>query len=307
MFVCRNSDSANLIEREGVAFEDLGSLQRFHVRAAAVVGERFTAERLGAGPILLCVRTQQTQAVAKRLGDLGLRCPVAVVQNGLIGQRMIEAVHPTVLGAVYRQTCTRRSPNSVVTAGAGRMIIGGSDPSGKHAAVTLAKQLAGAGYDVGVSDEIEHDKWLKLCINLMSAPNALIRREDHESAAFVEIKTTLLEEALTATRAAGLVVASCDGRDRSLEEEIVFQRGALERGTSRRSLPLYNQVWSALHRGDPVEADGYHRQILELSLAQAVPAPMNAKVLAALERAADRGFPPESYSADEILAFDPNT
>ena len=51
-----------------------------------------------------------------------------------------------------------------------------------------ADELRAAGYDVGISQRIGEDRWLKLCVNLMSAPNALIRREDHATRAFVEIK-----------------------------------------------------------------------------------------------------------------------
>ncbi len=307
LFVCRSDASADQITREGVHFEDLGSNRRFHVSASAIPADEVDAEQIGAGPVLLCVRMQQTQSAASRLSQVARQSPVAVVQNGLTGQALVAAAHPVVVGAVYRQTCTRRSANSAVSLGAGRIVIGGSDQPGKRAASALSKLLECAGYDVGVSDQIERDKWLKLCINLMSAPNALIRRQDHESAAFVEIKSTLLEEARAATQAAGVVVSSCDGRDRSLDEEIAFQRGAVESGVSKRSLPLYNQVWNALQRGDPAEADAYHREILDLSRAHAVAAPMNARILMALELATREGLGPESFSAEEILSINPHS
>ncbi|MFP8880261.1 MAG: 2-dehydropantoate 2-reductase N-terminal domain-containing protein [Myxococcota bacterium] len=307
LFVCRSDGSADRIAREGVHFEDVGSDQRFHVHASAIVADEVAAEHIGTGPVLLCVRTQQTEPAASRLGQVAARSPVAVVQNGLPGQALVAAAHPVVIGAVYRQTCTRRSANSVVSLGAGRIVIGGHDQPGRRAASALSELLERAGYDVGVSDQIEQDKWLKLCINLMSAPNALIRRQDHETTGFVAIKSTLLEEARAATQAAGVVASSCDGRDRSLDEEIAFQRGALEHGVSVRSLPLYNQVWSALKRGEPVEADEYHREILDLSRTHAVAAPMNARILLALERAARGGLGPESFSADEILSLDPHS
>ena len=136
----------------------------------------------------------------------------------------------------------------------------------------------------------------------MSAPNALIRREDHETRAFVETKVRLLEEAEAALAAAGIVARSCDGRDRSLEEEIESQRSSLERGASARRLPLYNQVWAALRHGGPLEADRYYRRILDLARRHGVPTPVNERVLDALERAWKESRGPESLGAAELLA-----
>jgi 2-dehydropantoate 2-reductase len=165
----------------------------------------------------------------------------------------------------------------------------------------LAARLRAAGYDVGISARIAEDRWLKLCVNLMSAPNALVRRSDHTTRAFVEIKARLLEEARAALFAAGIAARSCDGRDRSLLEEIAWHRASLARGESARDLPLYNQVWSALRHGTSLEADAYHRRILRLADEAATPAPVNAKVLDVLLRQAANGAGPESVSAAELL------
>jgi len=165
----------------------------------------------------------------------------------------------------------------------------------------LAGALRAAGYDVGISQRIEQDRWLKLCVNLMSAPNALIRRDDHCTRSFVELKARLLEEARAVLAAAGIEARSCDGRDRSLAEEISYQRRALELGANARPLPLYNQVWSALRHGGPLEADDYHRRILALAAAHQVSAPLNARVLETLERCAREASGPESVRVSEIL------
>ena len=136
----------------------------------------------------------------------------------------------------------------------------------------------------------------------MSAPNALIRREDHSGRNFVEIKARLLEEAKAAVEGAGIVTGSCDGRDRSLDAEIEFQRAALARGDSARPLPIYNQVWAALRHGGPLEADDYHRRILDLAARHGQEAPQNRRILAALERAVRYELGPESMGSDELLA-----
>jgi len=82
----------------------------------------------------------------------------------------------------------------------------------------------------------------------MSTPNALVRRDDHETLVFTEGKARLLEEARDALAAAGIAARSCDGRDRSLDAEIAFQRAALARSVAARRLPLYNSLWQGLAR-----------------------------------------------------------
>ena len=112
----------------------------------------------------------------------------------------------------------------------------------------------------------------------------------------------LLEEGSASIEASGVVARSCDGRDRSLAGEIRSQRESLERGTSARPLPIYNQVWSALKHGGPLEASRYHRRILDLSAERHLAAPQNGRILSALERAMGESLGPESFSADELLA-----
>jgi 2-dehydropantoate 2-reductase len=128
-----------------------------------------------------------------------------------------------------------------------------------------------------------------------------VRRADHATQAFVECKARLLEEARGVLAAAGVAARSCDGRDRSLDEEIRHQRASLAAGTSARALPLYNQVWSSLRAGAPLEADAYHRRVLALARRHGVPAPLNERVLRLLLDARNRRRGPECLSAAELL------
>jgi hypothetical protein len=138
-------------------------------------------------------------------------------------------------------------------------------------------------------------------VNLMSAPNALVRRENHDSHAFVETKARLLEEAREVLAAHRIEARSCDGRDRSLDEEILYQRQSLERGTSIRRFPLFNQVWTSLRSDAPLEANGYHQRILDLAAARGIRTPTNARVLEKLVEAKRDRLGPECLSAVELI------
>src|SRR5690606_21982933 len=124
---------------------------------------------------------------------------------------------------------------------------------------------------------------------------------EHATPAFVACKTRLLEEAAAVLGAAGIRAASCDGRDRSLADEIAWQRGALARGDAARRLPLYNGVWQELRHGLPIEADSYHERVIALGDEHGIETPVNARVLAALRRARAERLGPESVPAVELL------
>jgi 2-dehydropantoate 2-reductase len=301
LFITRRREVADLIESDGVRCEDLLAGETWTTHAAAAVGAGGAPNGIESGPVLFCVRRSDTAAAAAALARAAPKAVVASLQNDVDNEDVLARHFATVIGGVFRQTCTRTAPNAAVTAGAGRIVLGAHPRGTGPEATALATAFRGAGFDVGVSPRIARDLWLKLCINLMSAPNALVRREDHSTRAFVDLKARLLAAAKKAIDAAGIEAASCDGRDRSLAAEIAFQRASFERGTSARPLPLFNQVWSALRYGTPLEADRYHRRMLDLAARHGLSLALNERVLAALERAARDSLGPESMTAAEIL------
>jgi 2-dehydropantoate 2-reductase len=297
--VTRRPEAAHLLAARGLAVEDPAGGARRSFAVAASCDP--TALDPRAGPIFVCTRVDGVAGVARSLA--GRAATLLTFQNDVVAEEAAARFVPRVIGGVWRETTTRVADDRVRVALAlpGRVIVG-LHPSGSHPEVEeVAALLARGGIDVSVSRTIGRDKWLKLCVNLMSTPNALVRRPDHSTPAFVEVKVRLLEEARAVLAAAGIAAAPCDDRDRTLEQEIAFQREALVRGTSARTLPLYNQVWTSLEHGAPLEADAYHRRILALARAHGVPAPINALVLERLLAAARRHAGPESYAAHELL------
>jgi 2-dehydropantoate 2-reductase len=296
--VTRRPEAAQALAERGLLAEDPASGARFGFAVRA------SAELAGAdlaGPVFLCTRCQDVEAVARAL--VGRAAAVVTLQNDVVAEESAARHLPCVIGGVWRETSTRVADDRVRLSldRPGRAIVG-LHPRGRGREVEAAAALLRlAGVDVSISEDIAGDKWLKLCVNLMSAPNALVRRADHATPAFVELKARLLEEARAVLAAAGIRAAPCDGRDRNLDAEIAFQRGSLARGTSARALPLYNQVWTSLRHGAPLEADAYHERILALARRHRVAAPVNALVRERLLDAAQRGLGPECLGAAELL------
>lgn len=283
---------------QGLVAEDASSAETFRVAPAVQTG----LERLE-GPILVCTRRGDVSALADQLATKAGNALVVTFQNDVESEVAAARHLPRVAGGVWRETCTRIADDRVrfLPSRAARAVVGlhpgGSDP----AVDTLAALLRRGDIDVGISDCIADDKWLKLCVNLCSASNALVRREDHATEAFVEGKALLLEEARSVLSAAGIRAASCDGRDRSIDDEILFHRASLAQGSSARPIPLYNEVWSSLSAGTEPEAIGYHERILSLGAEAGLALPTHERALAALRHAVRTGSGPERLAAADLL------
>jgi 2-dehydropantoate 2-reductase len=297
----RRPAAARAIERDGLRLEDpaTGETTRVRVEAAIPLGAPSDPR---AGPVVVCVRSGETADVARRLAEAAPGAVVASAQNDVDNEELLAGHFARVLGLVVRQTCTLRSETHVLASGRGRLVLG-RHPAGLDTAVhDLADRLEAAGFDVGRSPRIGADKWLKLCLNGTSSVNALVRRSDHLGDAFVTLKIRLLEEAGAALAAAGIEAASCDGRDRSIAEEIAALRAALARGTSLRALPLYNACWAALRDpARPLEADRHHRRIVDLAARVGTRAPTHAVLLEAVGHARATGAGPECLGAEALL------
>jgi 2-dehydropantoate 2-reductase len=297
LVVTRRPEAARLLSERGIVAEDPASGARVGcaVRASADLAA------VSGGIVFLATRVDGVAEVARALG--GRAGALVTLQNDVVAEDAAARFAPLVIGGVWRETVTRVADDRVrfLRGRPGRAVVG-LHPRGRHPEVEAAAALLRLGdVDVSVSETIGRDKWLKLCVNLMSTPNALVRRPDHVTSAFVEVKVRLLAEARAALAAAGIEAAPCDGRDRTLDAEIAFQRESLARGTSARALPLYNQVWTSLRRGAPLEADAYHERILALAGAHGVPAPVNALARDRLLDAALRKLGPECCAAEELL------
>lgn len=295
----RRPEAARLLTERGLTVEDpaSGALTSFAVAASAELESIDAA----AGPVLLCTRVDAVAELARAFA--GRATALVTFQNDVVSEEVAARFVPRVIGGVWRETATRVADDRVRCQldRPGRAIVG-LHPQGSHPDVeTVAALLRSGGVEVSISASIGRDKWLKLCVNLMSTPNALVRRPDHTTAEFVEVKVRLLEEARSVLAAAGIDATPCDERDRTLDAEIQVQREALARGTSARQIALYNQVWTSLRHAAPLEADAYHERILALARLHGVPAPVNALVLTRLLDAAQRNLGPECFAARELL------
>ena len=294
--VCtRRPEDAARLERGSIAVEEPETGAAWNARVFAHAGPPIAETDW----IFACVRVPQTEAAAAAIAATSPDARIANVQNGVGGDAVFATRFASVVGAVIRQGCTRIATDRVRAIAPGRIAVGRFPAGVDDEVESLAALLRSAGYDVGVSPRIADDRWLKLCINLMSTPNALVRPSEHDDPAFAMGKARLLEEARDVLRAAGIAARSCDGRDASLDEEIARLRGG--RGGGARRIPIYNSLWQALRRGAPLEADAFHRVVIELGARHGVATPVNARALAAVQRVVAHSLGPESLGTADVL------
>jgi 2-dehydropantoate 2-reductase len=300
--VVRRPEVAAAIEAGGIELRDPATGTHARTRVRTAVGLATARGWLQEAPVLLCTRAAETTGVARTLAAVTPEAYVVSAQNDVDNERELAGHLRQVAGLVVRQTCTRSGLASALASGPGRVVLGRHPQGFDSTLESLAAAFESADFDTGRSHCIAEDKWLKLCVNLTSTANALVRREEHTTPAFVEAKIRVIEEARSVLAAAGIAARSCDGRDRSLETEIEHLRNGLAQGTSARALPLTNAVWAALaHPGRALEADLYHRRILDLAAARGLAAPANARTLEVLLRTAREGRGPESCAANDLL------
>ena len=297
----RRPEVAAKIAHEGLRLIDPATQDQTMARIEPTADLK-TAVAPGTGPVIICVRTGETEELAGKIHAIAPQTRIASAQNDVENEGILARHFQQVAGIVLRQTCTLQDSRTVLATGQGRIVIGDHPDGFGSLSAELADRFEAAGFDVGRSHHISSDKWLKLIYNCLSAVNALIRKADHSQAAFVEIKIRLIQEAQSALALTDLDPRSCDGRDRNIHEEINQLRQALADGTSGRNLPLYNACWVALQDPNrPLEADRYHERIIEMAEQYDLPSPSHRVIRDAVTRARTECTGPECLKASDVL------
>ena len=147
----------------------------------------------------------------------------------------------------------------------------------------MVGDLRGAGFQVAESPRIMEDKALKLLVNLVSGPAALVRLTKKEPA-LAAVQAALLEEAIRVYGSAGVPARAASGVGQSENELLAHFRAG---GADPDTVPgVHNSTWQNLHYGRRrLENDYYHGEIIRLGKEVGVPTPVNERALQVLESA----------------------
>jgi 2-dehydropantoate 2-reductase len=191
--------------RDGLQLDTLQF--REHVKVEAATGAEAVA---GAGIVLVCVKSGDTEAAAKSIAPHVARdATVVSLQNGVDNAaRMRPLVSAEVLAAVVYVGCEMAGPGHVRHTGRGDLVIGGLSAEGERRAAAVAAAFERAGVPCRVSPNVDGELWTKLIINsAYNAASALSRLQYGPMVASPwarELMSQVVDEAVAVARADGV-------------------------------------------------------------------------------------------------------
>jgi 2-dehydropantoate 2-reductase len=156
------------IERDGLRLDRGGRVETIALGASTEL-----AAVAGAGLVLFCVKSTDTEAVARQIAPLvDPGALVLSLQNGVENAPTIaRTVAATVVPAVVYVATAMPEPGLVKHFGRGDLVIGPLDPAGAADAAlasrlqALAELFGSAGVPVTISNDVMAELWSKLMVN----------------------------------------------------------------------------------------------------------------------------------------------
>jgi 2-dehydropantoate 2-reductase len=276
------------IGRDGLVLESGGRKETIPL----VATQNMPAVR-GAGLLLFCVKSTDTDAVARAIApDLSPATVVLSLQNGVDN---VERIHAQLRAQIHTQVRTEAAneifpglvyaaaqmagPGHVRHTGGGGIVIGqlaaSRRPDGEDRTLldAIAALFAGAGVAVRVSDEVEVELWTKLVMNCAyNAISALGGAPYGEMVALADIRTVMRD----AVREVAAVAAAKDIR---LPESIVDAAIKLADG-----MPMQiSSTAQDIRRGRRTEIDHLNGYVVRAGQALGVATPVNRTLYALMK------------------------
>lgn len=276
------------IERDGLRLQWADGREE-QVRVAATTD---LAAVRGAALVLVCVKSPDTDAVARRIAPL--LDPGALVlslQNGVNNAATL-ARHlgrPVVPAVVYVAT-SMPAAGVVRHAGRGELVIGppdaaaAGDPVLQQRLQAVAAQFAAAQVPVRVSPEVMAELWIKLIVNCACNAISAISQQPYgrlgAEPAIRELQRTVVREAVAVAQAEGLAV--------TVERALAAVEGIYTTMPTQRSSTAQD-----LARGKPTEIDHLNGYVVRRGAELGIAVPAN-QALHALVRLMEAGRAPDA-------------
>ncbi|MEV7833666.1 2-dehydropantoate 2-reductase N-terminal domain-containing protein [Streptomyces subrutilus] len=252
--------------------------------------------------LLLAVKTQDAITALDAWGDAEVagggtaaqRLPVLCAQNGVESERLALRRFARVYGVCVWLPSTFLEPGAVSALCAPRTGIlhlgraaGGADATAR----TIAADLAKAGFDAPVVEDVMRWKYAKLLGNLGNAIQATTGPEPDPAKAALLLRA--VREAKAALLAGGIPYAS-DAEQSVARDGKVDQPAGVRGGSS----------WQSLARGTgSVEADYLNGEVCLLGRLHGVPTPVNDVLRHAANIFAREGLPPGAMAIADLTAL----
>ncbi|WP_259374360.1 ketopantoate reductase family protein [Calidifontimicrobium sp. SYSU G02091] len=241
----------------------------------------------GADLVLVCVKSNDTEAVARQIAPhVAADAVVLSLQNGVDNAPAIARhVHATVAPAVVYVATEMPAPGVVVYHGGGRLVVGAPDAAGCDASARALRRaierLADAGVPVEQVADVRPALWMKLLLNCAyNAASALTQAPYERMARLAPVR-----ELQVAVAREVVAVALADGVALALDEAIAGIERIAQTMPAQRSSTAQDVA-----RGRPTEIDHLNGFVVRRGAALGVATPVNQALhaLVKLVEAGDR-------------------
>jgi 2-dehydropantoate 2-reductase len=231
----------------------------------------------GAGVVLFCVKTTDTESTARSLAPLlPSSTTVVSLQNGVDNAEKIRATGIDALSAVVYVAASVPEPGRVKHVGRGDLVIGPRNTRSENFAALFAR----AGVGCRISDNIDGELWTKLIWNCaLNAISALGRAKYGliaESEDARKVVETVVNEVLAVASAAGIQLPGVETPQAGLA-------GALKIATQMSG--AISSTGQDLMRGKRTEIDSLNGYISKRGAELGVPTPVNQALYALVKLA----------------------
>ncbi len=298
-------------ERVGAELRAHGmTLRDFDRREVRVEPERVRFETEasaleGSDAVLVCVKSAQTEEVAKALAPVLSEGAIVVsLQNGvrnpetLRGHFARERVVPGIVGF------------NVVSLERGVFHRGFSGPLAierSDRARALCAALRSSGLHVETPTDIAPHQWSKLLVNANNAVSALSGAPTRElllSPGYRRVVAAVIDECLVVMHAAGVRPAKLRGLPAWAMPKVLRMPTPIVRLVTRAQMKVdphaKSSMWEDLTRRRPTEVDYLNGEIVRLAERAGVDAPINRRVVELVHAAEKAGAGPPGLSAEAL-------
>lgn len=246
--------------------------------------------------VLICTKSQDTNAVLQEILRTGSEPSVVCLQNGVENERLALRVLPNVYGAVISVPATHLLPGevSVYCSPLMGVIEIGHVPVGvDNLCEILAEDFRAARFISIVRPIITASKYAKLLWNLGNAARAAFSSD----LLVRKYRTEAQAEARTCFAIAGIECAENTGEDPLSEHGI-------QRRTVKDHAHPGGSTWQSLSRGSSgIETDYLNGEIVLLGRLHGVPTPVNQALVNVMREMTFQRYLPGSFDAERFNAM----
>lgn len=267
-FIARPA-TAEIIKRQGLFIDSPKFQETIRADASSDV-----ASVRGADLILFCVKTLDTESVAKSIAPhVEPKTIVLSLQNGVDNAERIRAAGLKAFSAVVYVAASVPEPGRIKHAERGDIAIGGEESDARELA-RIAATFAKAGVPCIVSDNIQRDLWNKFVFNCaLNAMSAIARTSygaiGHDAMGCDAMLATA-KETIAVARAAGIGLPEAE-----LLEKLV--------GFSRKMGDVTSSTEQDVARRKHTEVDSLNGYVVRRGAELGVPTPLNHMLTALLK------------------------